>query len=257
MQKFLFSLILFFILFFSAAWAAPSGNGADLSGDVLETGDGKLIIHPVNHATFVAQLGGKTIYVDPVGGRKLFEGLPEPDIILLTDIHQDHLDQKTLEAVATAKTKIVAPPSAADKLPEAAGLSPKVLKNGESTQLSGIKIEAVPMYNMTKDRMKFHPKGRGNGYVLGIGNTRLYISGDTEDAPEMRSLENIQAAVVCMNLPYTMDVEQAADAVLAFRPKVVYPYHYRGAEGAMSDVKHFKEMVESKSDIEVRLLNWY
>lgn len=257
MQKFLFSLFFLFVSFFSTAWAGPSDNQPEISGDVLETDAGRLMLHPINHATFVAQWADKIIYVDPVGGGQLFEGLPQPDIILLTDIHRDHLDQETLKAVSTAKTKIVAPPSVADELPEAASLSLKVLKNGESTELSGIKIEAVPMYNLTHDRMKFHPKGRGNGYVLGMEKTRLYISGDTEDTLEMRGLENIQAAVVCMNLPYTMDVEQAADAVLAFRPKVVYPYHYRGAEGVMSDVKHFKEMVGSKSNIEVRLLDWY
>jgi len=115
----------------------------------------------------------------------------------------------------------------------------------------------LPMYNLTADRQQFHPKGRGNGYVLTLGAKRIYISGDTEDIPEMRQLENIDVAFVCMNLPYTMDVEAAADAVLDFKPKIVYPYHYRG-KGGMSDLEEFRSIVGAgDGDIEVRLLKWY
>jgi L-ascorbate metabolism protein UlaG (beta-lactamase superfamily) len=114
----------------------------------------------------------------------------------------------------------------------------------------GVKIEAVPMYNLTAARLRFHNKGRGNGYVMTFGGKRVYVSGDTEDIPEMRALKNIDAAFVCMNLPYTMTPEQAADAVREFKPKVVYPYHYRG-----SDTAQFKKLVGDAS--EVRLRDWY
>jgi len=211
-----------------------------------------LIIHPVNHATFVMSWNGKTIYVDPVGGGKRFDGLPKPDLILVTDIHGDHLDAGTLEAVAGPKTDIVAPKAVAEKLPEKLRAQTTVLANGETKTLSGVPVEALPMYNLTQERLKFHDKGRGNGYVATLGGKRVYMSGDTEDIPEMRALKNIDVAFVCMNLPYTMTVEQAASAVREFKPKIVYPYHYRG-----SDTEKFKQLVGSDSGVEVRLRDWY
>jgi L-ascorbate metabolism protein UlaG (beta-lactamase superfamily) len=108
------------------------------------------------------------------------------------------------------------------------------------------------MYNLTQDRLQYHDKGRGNGYVLTIGGTRVYIAGDTEDVPEMRALEDITAAFVPMNLPYTMTEEQAASGVNAFNPDIVYPYHFQG-----SDAEKFKMLVEAGGDTEVRLLDWY
>jgi L-ascorbate metabolism protein UlaG (beta-lactamase superfamily) len=113
------------------------------------------------------------------------------------------------------------------------------------------------MYNLREEAKQFHEKGRGNGYVLNMGEKRVYFSGDTEDIPEMRNLENIDIAFVCMNLPYTMPVEAAADGVLAFAPDQVYPYHYRGKPD-VSDVSKFKELVnEGNEDIEVVQLDWY
>lgn len=122
---------------------------------------------------------------------------------------------------------------------------------------NGISIKAIPMYNLREEALKFHTKGRGNGYVLDINDERIYISGDTEDIPEMRNLKNIDKAFVCMNLPYTMPIESAASAVLDFKPKTVYPYHYRGSDG-LSNINLFKEIVnkEDKS-IDVQLLGWY
>ena len=131
-----------------------------------------------------------------------------------------------------------------------------VLANAESTSWRGVSIEAVPMYNLDPEKQSFHPRGRGNGYLLTFGDTRIYISGDTEDIPEMRGLDDIDAAFVCMNLPYTMDVDAAADAVLEFKPKVVFPYHYRGTDG-FSDLDEFKALVAKDPTIEVRVLDWY
>jgi len=132
-----------------------------------------------------------------------------------------------------------------------------ILKNGDQQVVSGISIQAIPMYNLPESATAMHTKGRGNGYVLSLGGKNIYISGDTQGIPEMRSLKNIDIAFVCMNLPYTMDVKEAADAVLAFKPKIVYPYHYRGQNG-LSDVNAFKSLVEAgDKNIEVRLRNWY
>lgn len=131
------------------------------------------------------------------------------------------------------------------------------MNNGEEATKNGLKITAIPMYNITEGRLDKHVKGRGNGYVLEKDGYRVYISGDTEGIPEMRNLENIDKAFVCMNLPYTMDVEQAADAVVEFAPKEVIPYHYRGTNG-LSDVEKFKTIVnETNPEIKVTLMEWY
>jgi L-ascorbate metabolism protein UlaG (beta-lactamase superfamily) len=215
---------------------------------------GDVEIHPVGHATFVLKAGGKTVFVDPVGGADAFKDHGRPDLVLITDIHGDHCDPKTVAAVRKPETVIVAPQAVADKFDDKKGLS--VLANGASTKCGEIGIEAVPMYNLTPERKNNHPKGRGNGYVVTAAGKRIYISGDTEDVPEMRALKDIDAAFVCMNLPYTMEVEKAADAVLAFKPKIAFPYHYRGKDG-MSDVEKFKSLVSKDKAIEVRLLRWY
>jgi L-ascorbate metabolism protein UlaG (beta-lactamase superfamily) len=145
----------------------------------------------------------------------------------------------------------------ADKLPDADKVQLVILKNNEQTLQSGISILAIPMYNLPESSTAMHTKGRGNGYVLTIGGKRIYISGDTQGIPEMRSLKNIDIAFICMNLPYTMDIKEAADAVLAFQPRIVYPYHYRGKDG-LSDVNGFKSLVQAgNKNIDVRLRNWY
>ena len=227
-----------------------------LAQDTIKAEKGDITVVPIEHATFVMKWNGKTVFVDPTKGGDAFKEHGKPDLILVTDIHGDHFDPKTLSAVRTSDAVLIAPAAVADKMGADKGAA-KVLANGEKARVGDIEVEAVPMYNLTPERKNLHTKGRGNGYVLTMGGKRIYISGDTEDIPEMRELKNIDVAFVCMNLPYTMDVEHAADAVLGFKPKVVYPYHYRGKE-QMSDVEDFKKRVNAKNaSIEVRLLKWY
>jgi L-ascorbate metabolism protein UlaG (beta-lactamase superfamily) len=226
-----------------------------LSQDTIKAEKGDITVVPIEHATFVMKWNGKTIFVDPTKGGDAFKEHGRPDLILVTDIHGDHFDPKTLAAVRTSDAVLVVPAAVADKMGADKGAA-KVLANGEKTKAGDIEVEAVPMYNLTPERKNMHTKGRGNGYVLTMGGKRIYISGDTEDIPEMRELKNIDAAFVCMNLPYTMDVDHAADAVLAFKPKIVYPYHYRGKD-QVSDVEKFKTLVSKDKGIEVRLLKWY
>jgi len=224
--------------------------------DVVDTKMGALTIQPVQHASLILTVKGITIYADPSGADN-FKGLTPPGIIIITDIHGDHFDIKTIDAIKTANTILVVPQVVADKLPEADKAHAVILKNGDETTQSGISISAIPMYNLPESATAMHTKGRGNGYILTIGGKRIYISGDTQGIPEMRSLKNIDVAFVCMNLPYTMDIKEAADAVLAFKPAIVYPYHYRGKDG-LSDVNAFKSLVDAGGQkIEVRLRNWY
>lgn len=228
-----------------------------ISPDEVASSRGTLTIQPLVHASFVLGLKDLTIYVDPTGGAKNYTGLKQPDLILVTDIHGDHFDPATLAAVRTEKTIIVVPKAVADKMPDDLKSKAVILNNGDKTTQSGIGITAIPMYNLPVSPTAMHTKGRGNGYVLAIGGKNLYISGDTQGIPEMRALSNIDIAFVCMNLPYTMNVDEAADAVLAFRPKTVYPYHYRGQNG-LSDVNAFKAKVEAgNKNIKVVLKNWY
>lgn len=231
--------------------------GLDEDAALHETEEVAVKVIPVSHASMVLQMGDTVIYVDPVGGAGAFEGQPEPDLILVTDIHGDHLNEETLQAVKVADTKIIAPQAVADKLPESLTAQVVIMNNAELRKISGLSITSIPMYNLREEALKFHEKGRGNGYVLEKNGTRIYISGDTEDIPEMRALKDIDIAFVCMNLPYTMTVESAADAVLEFKPSMVYPYHYRGTNG-LSDVSKFKSLVNAKNDtIEVVQLDWY
>ena len=214
-------------------------------------------VHPVEHASAVIEKGGYTLYIDPVGSPSLYKNYPAPDLILITDIHGDHYRQSTLDSLDTSKAKIIAPQAVADRMPAAFTPQVDVLGNDESKERFGFTITAVPMYNLRSEALKFHTKGRGNGYVVEHDNSRLYISGDTEDIPEMRQLRNIDLALVCMNLPYTMTVESAADAVLEFKPKTIMPYHYRG-NPEVSDVKKFAQLIQQgNARIKLVQLDWY
>jgi L-ascorbate metabolism protein UlaG (beta-lactamase superfamily) len=177
--------------------------------------------------------------------------------VLLTDIHPDHLSTSTLVAVLASSTIVVAPQAVADLLPEGLKSNLTVMKNGDITEKEGFMITAVPMYNLPESTSSPHTKGRGNGYVIERNHQKVYVAGDTDGTPEMRALRNIDIALIPMNTPYTMTVEEAADAVLAFAPKHVYPYHYRGQDG-LSDVAKFKSLVTAANpNIDVVLLNWY
>ena len=210
-----------------------------------------IIFTPISHATFVIQTSAKTIFIDPVGDSEAFASFSSPDIILITHTHGDHLSTELVNTLKTKKTVVVVPKSVYDEL----GYG-EILDNGDSETYEDVTIEAIPMYNLTEGRLNFHKKDQGNGYVVTIQEERIYISGDTEDIAEMRNLKDIDFAFICMNLPYTMTVEQAASAVLEMKPEVVYPYHYRSGNG-FSDIEKFKELVSENEDIEVRFLDWY
>ncbi|MFL0352753.1 MBL fold metallo-hydrolase [Xanthomarina sp. GH4-25] len=233
--------------------AVPTSKNSYTKNDIKFT--------PIEHATLVIEFNNTIIYVDPVGGKEAFKNFKSPNFILITDIHGDHLDTETLEAINTPNTQIIGPKAVKAKL------SADLLKNyntifsgisrGFSTSKMSLDVEGVAMYNIRPEAKKYHPQSRGVGYILSLNNKRIYISGDTEDTFEMRHLKNIDMAFVCMNLPYTMSVESAASAVLDFKPKQVFPYHYKGT-GGFSDVKKFKTLVNrSNKSIEVVQLDWY
>ena len=214
--------------------------------DIFPTAKGDLEITFLGHGTLMMTFGGKTIHVDPYGDVADYGTLPKADLVLVTHEHFDHLDPKALKAILKPDTTIVASKSCAAKLPGAV-----IMANGEKRTVLGLAIEAVPAYNIAHKRpdgSPFHPKGGGNGYVVTFGDKRVYIAGDTENTPEMKALKGIDVAFLPMNLPYTMSPEQVADAARAFRPKVLYPYHYGD-----TDTGQLVRLLQGEKGIEIRI----
>lgn len=227
------------------AWAQAQ---VTLDGDAIATADGDIIVHPVDHASLVLGFGDAVIYVDPVGGAALYEGLPPPTAILVTHEHGDHYDAPTLEAIA-GDAPLIVNPAVYAMLPETLKANATAMANGDAGEVAGLPIEAVPAHNTTADRMQYHPEGRDNGYVLTLGDKLVYIAGDTEPTDDMLALTGIEVAFLPMNLPYTMTPEQAAEAINTFKPAIVYPYHYGDSD---------LTPLESVGDhTEVRLRQWY
>ncbi len=217
--------------------------------DVLAATGGDITIAPIYHAALQLVQGPHVITVDPTSQGGTFDGLPRPTLILITHQHGDHFDPKTIDTLKTPATKIVVPPAVAPQVPGAI-----VMSNGQTQTIDGVGIEAVPMYNIMRGPAPgqlFHPKGAGNGYIVTLGGRRIYVAGDTECTPEMKAVKNIDVAFVPMNLPYTMTPAEAAQCVAAFKPRIVYPYHYKG-----QDLANFAKPLEG-SGVEVRLRNWY
>ena len=216
------------------------------AAEEFTTSAGTVEITPIQHAGLMLKAGGKIVYIDPAQGK--YDGLPQADYIFITDIHGDHLAPAIVDKLKKAGTVIVAPKAVAEKLPGCT-----VMANGDTKTVGDFKVEAIPMYNLkpAANGQIYHEKGRGNGYVLTIGGKRFYFAGDTEGIPEMRALKAIDVAFIPMNLPFTMTPADAADAVKAFHPAVVYPYHYRG-----QDTKIFAAALQG-TGIDVRLRDWY
>ena len=244
MEKILaFSLALVFAVA-GTAFAAAGGSQAD----TFKTSQGDLTITFIGHGTLMMKYGGKVVHIDPVSKEADYSKLPKADIVLVTHEHYDHLDLKAIEQVRKPDTQFVVTEKVAQQLK--GGI---VMKNGDTRTVEGLRIEAVPAYNIKHMRspgMPFHPKGTGNGYIVTFGDTRVYIAGDTENTPEMKALKGIDIAFLPMNLPYTMTPEMVADAAKAFRPKVLYPYHYGD-----TDVNRLKELLKKEKGIEVRVRN--
>jgi len=231
-------------LLFTAALCLPAA-AADQT-QIFSTQASALRITPIYHATVKIQAGQDIIYLDPAKPAKI-DG--PANLILITDIHGDHMDADYVTRLSKTGTTVIAPAAVAKTITQA-----RVLANGETTRWHDFKITAVPMYNISHNQpngQPYHDKGRGNGYMVSYGGKNIYFAGDTEGTPEMRALKDIDVAFIPMNLPYTMTPAEAADAVKAFHPRIAIPYHYKG-----QDVQAFKKALDG-SGVQVRLLEWY
>jgi len=213
--------------------------------DLIPTSAGDLAITFIGHGSLMMTFNGKTIHVDPYSSLADYASLPKADIVFLTHEHSDHLDKDALAKLSTHRTITVLTEICAAQIEGGS-----VMRNGETQTIDGLKVEAVAAYNILHTRPNgeaFHPKGNGNGYILNFGDIRVYVAGDTENTPEMKSLQNIAVAFLPMNLPYTMTPEMVAEAVRAFRPRILYPYHF-----GKTDTSKIVDLLKGE-DIEVRI----
>ncbi|OPY65938.1 MAG: metal-dependent hydrolase [Syntrophorhabdus sp. PtaU1.Bin050] len=214
--------------------------------DVIKTAAGDLEIVFIGHASLMMKYDGRTFHIDPFGELADYSQLPRADLVLITHHHMDHLDPEAVNKVRSEDTTIILTEKSAEKL--AGGT---VMKNGDILTMCSIRIECIPAYNMVHKRANgtlFHPKGECNGYVLTFGNKRVYIAGDTENIPEMKTLTAIDIAFLPMNLPYTMTPEMVADGAKAFMPRTLYPYHY-----GETNVMKLTELLKNDREIEIRV----
>ena len=214
--------------------------------DVVKTAEGELEISVIGHGSLMFRFGGKIIHVDPFSGVADYSKLPQANMILLTHEHRDHLDTKALDRLRTDKTKIILTEKCAQQVKGGT-----IMRNGDVTTVDGLKIEAIPAYNlvhMRSEGVPYHPKGNGNGYVITFGDKRVYVAGDTENIPEMMQLKDIDCAFLPINLPYTMTPEMVADAAKAFKPKVLYPYHYHFGK---TDLPKLAALMKDTPEVEI------
>jgi L-ascorbate metabolism protein UlaG (beta-lactamase superfamily) len=234
-------LILFFI-----GMASSANAQVNFETDNITTSNGNLKITFIGHGTLIFTFNGKVIHIDPYGKLADYSILPKADIILITHEHSDHFDLAAIKMLRTKKTELVLTETCAQKI--SGGM---VMKNGEMQTIQGIKIEAVPAYNIIHKRdngQPFHPQGVGNGYILTFGDKRIYVAGDTENIPEMKTIQGIEVVFLPMNLPYTMTPEMVADAAKDLKPKILYPYHYGD-----TDTSKLVELLKDEQEIEVRI----
>ncbi len=238
--------LLFLVCFAGVFLSAVISFAAEYEQDIFPTSQGDLKITFIGHGTLMLEWAGKVIHLDPVSSLADYNSMPKADLILVTHEHGDHFDTKALELLRKADTQVIITEKGAEKLK-----SGIVMKNGQTLTKQGVKIEAVPAYNIVHMRSQnnpYHPKGDGNGYILNLGDKRVYIAGDTEKHAEMKALNNIDIAFLPMNLPYTMTPEMVADAARAFKPKVLYPYHF-----GSTDTAQLVSLLKDQPEIEVRI----
>ena len=241
MFKIFFFSVLFLIFL---GWTRLSQAQTQFEKDTFFTKEGELTITFIGHGTLMLTFQNKVIHIDPWTNLADYHKLPKADLILITHEHADHLDSQAIDLLKKEDTVVVLTKACQKKV--GSGL---VMKNGDTQTVYGLKITAVPAYNIRHKRDNgepCHPNGTGNGHIINFAELTLYIAGDTEDIPEMANFGNIDIAFLPMNLPYTMAPEMVAGAAKMINPKILYPYHFGN-----SDTNRLIELVSDRKGIEV------
>ncbi|WP_404401284.1 MBL fold metallo-hydrolase [Pelagibacterium halotolerans] len=226
--------------------------------DTIETDAGPLTIIPIHHATLVFEWNGKTVICDPVGSVDRYKHFSEPDLIVLTHHHQDHFDLHTLDALVGETARLIAPQVVYDQLPADIAGKTRLMANGDTAEIADIGIRAIPMYNTTPDRLKYHEKGVGNGYLFDFAGAKVYLASDTEPTEDMRGLGEVDVAFFPMNLPYTMTPDQVVECIERVKPKFAYPFHYRfpfDKPGFAPET--LQAMLPADSETTIQVHDWY
>ncbi len=227
-------------------WPLTAVAAEVVKRDVLKTSAGDVELLFIGHASLIMIFRGMVIHFDPYGKLADYGKLPKADLVFFTHDHNDHFDLKALESIQKKGTVVVLPPICSDKVPEG-----WIVENGETLTVKGIEVRAVPAYNVLHKRetgQPYHPKGIGNGYVLTFGDKHVYVAGDTENLPEIKALKNIDCAFLPMSTPSTMTPAMLADAAKAFKPKILYPYHY-----GETDPAKLTALMRNTPGVEVRI----
>jgi L-ascorbate metabolism protein UlaG (beta-lactamase superfamily) len=236
----------YFLVFLSVLCLLGFSETQDFEQDIIQTSEGELKMTFIGHGTLMFEFGGKIIHIDPVGRYADYSDMPKADLVLITHHHGDHLDPEVLNMICVEDTEIVLAEKCLEQFDR--GI---VMHNGDEKEVKGIHIKAVPAYNikhMRSNNVPYHIKGEGNGYILELGDKKVYIAGDTENIPEMKSLKDIDIAFLPMNVPYTMTPEMVADAAQSFMPKILYPYHYGD-----TDPQELSKLLKEVKGIELRI----
>ncbi len=238
---------LLLLLAINLSFVNPMEN--NISKDVFDAGNGTLSISFIGHGTLMFEYKNMVIHVDPTMREADYATMPDADMILITHHHGDHLDLAAINHIIKEDCPVVMTQSCLEQLEDFKGAV--IMKNGDDKTIKGIPIEAIPAYNIEHKRSNgeaFHPKGVGNAYVVGIGELKVLIGGDTENVPEIKALKDIDIAFLPMNLPYTMTPEMVADAARAIQPRILYPYHF-----GQTDPKDLVNLLKDEKNIEVRI----
>lgn len=249
MKKVHLKVVYLILMCFSFLILNTKYSKAMFEKDTISTSQGNLIISFIGHGSLMFEFNDLIIHVDPVMQEADYAKMPEADLIIVTHQHYDHFDLNAIKHLTKKETKLIVTSEcvlSTEYLADA-----EILKNGEKTSVYGINIKAVPAYNIKNKRSDgnpYHPKGVGNGYIFTFGDKNVYVAGDTENTPEMKTLTNIDIAFLPMNLPYTMTPEMVAEAAKVFKPKILYPYHYGN-----TNTQELLNLLKANPEIEVRI----
>lgn len=231
-----------FLLFIAnAVFSGAIVQAKDVGQDDFGSDNGTIRVNQVQQMSVVVEAPGSVIYTDPTGGKSRYDGHPAPDIILISHEHHEHYDAETLKELVGEHTRLVVPPYVMDQLPAVLQEKATSLANGTSSEFGSARVEAIAAYGLTGEAAKWHPKGRGNGYVVTVDGRRLYIAGSSDAVPEMLQLRDIDIAFLPLYPPYALGIDEAVKAVSSFRPKVTYIYQYNSVRTRDQFVEQMKK----------------